>query len=60
MENTTAFDVLTQLITVVGNFFTNKFLFGFSVLQLISYVTVVGLVISIFLGSVVNIKNSRR
>lgn len=60
MENTTAFGVLTQLITFVGNFFTTKFLFGFSVLQLISYVTVVGLVISIFLGSVVNIKNSRR
>lgn len=60
MENTTAFATLTQIITFISCFLTSKIIFGFSFLQLVSYVTIIGLVISIFLGGVLNTKNSKR
>lgn len=50
MENTTAFSTLTDLITIVGKFFTTPFVFGLSFLQITIIITAFYLIINIMLG----------
>lgn len=50
MENTTAFSTLTDLITIVGNFFTTPFVFGVSFLQIAIIIVAFYFIINIMLG----------
>lgn len=50
MENTTAFSTLTDLITIVGKFFTTPFVFNVSLLQIAIIITSFYFIINIMLG----------
>ena len=52
MENTVAFGYLMQLIEVIGSLFTTQFLFGFSILNLITIAFLFNAVIGVMLGGI--------
>lgn len=54
MENTTAFACLTDLISVIGSFFTTPFIFGLSILQIVIISVVSYFILNIFLGGRIN------
>lgn len=50
MENTVAFSTLTDLITIVGKFFTTPFVFGISFLQIVIIIVSSYFILNIMLG----------
>lgn len=57
MENTTAFACLTDLISVIGSFFTTPFIFGLSILQIVIIPVTSYFILNIFLGGRISPRN---
>ena len=60
MENTVAFSTLTDLITIVGNFFTTPFVFGVSFLQIAIIIVSFYFIINIMLGGRISSRHISR